>query len=195
MCVCVCVCEVAQSCPTLCDPVDCSPPGSTVHGILQARILEWVAISFSMGSSQPRDRTWVSLLHCRQTLYPLSHQGSHREALETINGSLKYQNQVYTQCLGQCSFYSSPLPPYLSSALFWGVVYLLKIWKISYSNSRLDDLVWENTTGHSDLSFRQQKPELCPFYFPCLSLIESLITKHQYTFPVQIVTQSSHHRP
>ena len=39
--------EVAQSCPTLCDPVDCSPPGSSVHGILQARILEWVAISFS----------------------------------------------------------------------------------------------------------------------------------------------------
>ena len=43
--------EVAQSCPTLCDPVDCSPPGSSAHGILQARILEWVAISFSRGSS------------------------------------------------------------------------------------------------------------------------------------------------
>ena len=41
------VSEVAQSCPTLCDPVDCSPPGSSIHGILQARILEWVAISFS----------------------------------------------------------------------------------------------------------------------------------------------------
>ena len=46
---------VAQSCLTLCDPVDCSPPGSSVHGILQARILGWVAISFSRGSSQPRD--------------------------------------------------------------------------------------------------------------------------------------------
>ena len=43
--------EVAQSCPTLCDPVDCRPPGSCVHGISQARILEWVAISFSRGSS------------------------------------------------------------------------------------------------------------------------------------------------
>ena len=52
--------EVARSCPTLCDPVDCSPPGSSVHGIFQARILEWVAISFSRGSSQPRDRTQVS---------------------------------------------------------------------------------------------------------------------------------------
>ena len=52
--------EVAQSCLTLCNPMDCSPPGSSVHGILQARILEWVAISFSRGSSQPRDRTQVS---------------------------------------------------------------------------------------------------------------------------------------
>ena len=52
--------EVAQSCPTLCDPVDCSLPGSSVHGIFQARILEWVAISFSRGSSRPRDRTLVS---------------------------------------------------------------------------------------------------------------------------------------
>ena len=43
--------EVAQSCPTLCDPVDCSPPGSSVHDILQARILEWVAMPFSRESS------------------------------------------------------------------------------------------------------------------------------------------------
>ena len=54
------VCEVAQSCPTLWDPMDCSLPGSSLHGILQARVLEWVAISFSRGSSQPRDRTQVS---------------------------------------------------------------------------------------------------------------------------------------
>ena len=47
----------AQSCPILCDPVDSSPPGSSVHGISQARILKWVAISFSRGSSQPRDCT------------------------------------------------------------------------------------------------------------------------------------------
>ena len=54
------VSEVAPSCPTLCNPMDCSPPGSLVHGIFQAWILEWVAISFSRGSSQPRDRTQVS---------------------------------------------------------------------------------------------------------------------------------------
>ena len=52
--------EVSQSCPTLWAPVDCSPPGSSVHGIFQARTLEWVAISFSRGSSWPRDRTQVS---------------------------------------------------------------------------------------------------------------------------------------
>ena len=53
---------VAQSCPTLCDPMDCSLPGSSVHGILQARILEWVAIPFSRGSSWPRDWTQVSCI-------------------------------------------------------------------------------------------------------------------------------------
>ena len=58
--------EVAQSCPTLCDPVDCSPPGSSVHGILQARILEWVAISFSRGYSRPREWTKVSLIAGRR---------------------------------------------------------------------------------------------------------------------------------
>ena len=59
MCVCV---LVTQLCPTLCDPMDCSPPGSSVHGILQARILEWVAIPFSRGSSWPRDQTPVSYI-------------------------------------------------------------------------------------------------------------------------------------
>ena len=53
---------VTQSCPTLCNPMDCSPPGCSVHGILQARKLQWVAISFPRGSSQPRDQTWVSCI-------------------------------------------------------------------------------------------------------------------------------------
>ena len=51
------VSEVAQSCATLCNPMDCSPPGSSIHGIFQARILECVAISFSRGSYRPRDQT------------------------------------------------------------------------------------------------------------------------------------------
>ena len=61
----------AQSCPTLCDPTDCSPPGSSVQGILQARILEWAAISSSRGSSWPRGWTHLSCVSCigRQILY------------------------------------------------------------------------------------------------------------------------------
>ena len=53
-----------HSCPTLCNPTNCSLPGSTVHGIVQARILEWAAISFSRGSSQPRDWTHFSYVSC-----------------------------------------------------------------------------------------------------------------------------------
>ena len=59
--------EVVQSCPTLCDPMDCSPPGSSVHGILQARILEWVAISFSRGIF-PTQGSNPGLPDCRQIL-------------------------------------------------------------------------------------------------------------------------------
>ena len=65
-CVCMCVCVlVAQACPTLCNPTDCNPPDSSVHGILQARILEWIAIPFSGVSSQPRDWTRVSCIASR----------------------------------------------------------------------------------------------------------------------------------
>ena len=68
-------CLVTQSCLTLFDPMDCSPPGSSVHGILQARILEWVSMPSSRGlfltqGSKP------GLPQCRQILYHLSHQGS-----------------------------------------------------------------------------------------------------------------------
>ena len=58
--------EVAQSCPTLCDPMDCNLLGFSIHRILQARTLEWIAISFSRGSSQPRDRTRVSRIGGRR---------------------------------------------------------------------------------------------------------------------------------
>ena len=55
VCVCVCVCSVAQSRPTLCNPVDCSPLVSSVHGIFLARILEWVAMSSSKGTFLTQD--------------------------------------------------------------------------------------------------------------------------------------------
>ena len=67
----VCVCSVTQPCLTLWDRMDCSPPGSSVHGISQARILELAAISYSRGSSQTRDRTCIFCISCisRQILY------------------------------------------------------------------------------------------------------------------------------
>ena len=66
-----CCCSVSQSCPTICDLMNCSPSGSSVHGIFQTKILEWVVISFSEGSSWARDQTHVSCISyiCRQILY------------------------------------------------------------------------------------------------------------------------------
>ena len=78
------MCSVTQSCPTLCDPTDCSPPASFVHGILQARIVEWVAISSSRGSSQhrPRDRTAV--------------QTSFQMEISFINVNLTHRGDILT---------------------------------------------------------------------------------------------------
>ena len=73
---------VTRLCPTFCDPIDCSPPGSSVHGIHQARILELAAIPFSRRSSQPRDWTQVSCIEGR--FFTLSHQES-----------LKYLKNIY----------------------------------------------------------------------------------------------------
>ena len=73
--------EVVQSCRTLCNPMDCRPPGSSVHGISQARILEWVATSFSRGTSWPRDWTQVSRIAGRHfTLWAT------REAIRSREG-------------------------------------------------------------------------------------------------------------
>ena len=58
------LCCVSQSCLALCSPLDCSPPSSSVHGIFQARVLQWVAIPFSRGSSRPRDQTCISSDSC-----------------------------------------------------------------------------------------------------------------------------------
>ena len=66
-----CFYSILQVCPTLCDPMDCSPPGSSVHGVLQARVLEWVSMPSSRGSSLSRDQTHISYASCigRQVLY------------------------------------------------------------------------------------------------------------------------------
>ena len=101
---CACVCEVAQSCPTLWDPVDCSPPGSSVHGILQARILEWVAISFlkKVQKSKPlhfhfMDWWWFALKdrqnHSKMHQNPLLNPPSHKWLMEKSSWKLFWPMQ------------------------------------------------------------------------------------------------------
>ena len=107
------VSEVTQSCPILCDLVDCSLPGSSIHGVLQAIIPEWVAISFSRESSQPRDWTQVSLIAGRcLTLWAT------REAWFHLLKSyfMSYTNISSFLCISAVSKYTATIY-YLSSFL------------------------------------------------------------------------------
>ena len=131
---CCCYCLVAKLCLTLCHPMDCSPLGSSVHGISQARILEWVTISISRGSSRARDQTCISCIG-RWVLYlgatreahssplPFSNQTSVCEArcwksgdkihrsrtgISSLTGWYKYEVRA-RQALLTCSIPSSPL--------------------------------------------------------------------------------------
>ena len=76
---------------TLCNPMDCSPPGSHIHGTFQARILEWVAISYSRGFSRPRDQTHDSYVSCtgRQILYHCATWEAHVQRFKTLKKSRK----------------------------------------------------------------------------------------------------------
>ena len=95
----MCVCVVAQLCPTLCNPMNYSPPGSSVHGSLQAWILEWVAMPSSRGSSQPINWTWVSrLLHWHVAWGKKNYekpQPTLRDSYESIHSPHKH----YEPCL------------------------------------------------------------------------------------------------
>ena len=122
MCV-YCVCSVTSSCLTVCDPTDYSPLGSSVHGIFQARILEWVPISSSRGSSKPRDQTWVYCISCigRQILYYcdtweatyLTIKGILKKSLNqslicsTSSGNVCYQCTVKAAVFNQWEFHHS----------------------------------------------------------------------------------------
>ena len=97
--------EVVQSCPTLCNPMDCSLSGSSVHGIFKARVLEWVAISYSRGSSRPRDWTRVSHIVGRR-FYCLSHQGSPPQPLDHL---LFLSSHSDFFLVSECPKHGSPL--------------------------------------------------------------------------------------
>ena len=93
-------CLIAESCPALCDPVDCSPPGSSVHGILQARILEWAAVSVSRGCSQPRDQTHISCTG-RRVLFTAEPPGKPRSVLWMVKATASH-----AIIIGYCSLVS-----------------------------------------------------------------------------------------
>ena len=94
----ICVCAQSLSYVQLCKPMDCSLTGSSVHGIFQARILEWVAISFSRGSSRPWDQTHVSCASpaLQADSLPLGHQGSPDESSEAgiVSGTCQEQQLI-----------------------------------------------------------------------------------------------------
>ena len=91
-----CVCFlVTQLYLTLCDPMDCSPPGSSIHGIFQVKVLEWIAIGFSRGSSQPRDGTWVSRIVGRRfTVWANRELCSFVEGYDILNIAIHPELQI-----------------------------------------------------------------------------------------------------
>ena len=110
----------AQQCPTLCDPRDCSPPGSSVHRILLARILERVAISSSSGSSWPRDWTRVSYASCigRWILHHQCYLGSPRRG--SINKSLPNASMALQKLYygNQSQMSQAAVTPHINSTVF-----------------------------------------------------------------------------
>ena len=101
--------RLAQSYPTLCSPMDCNLSGSSVHGIFQARVLEWVAISFSTGSSQPRDQTQVSCI-----------AGSHF-TIWAPREALPHQDFHFVLVISLCFFSFLCFPPTPPAATLWSV--------------------------------------------------------------------------
>ena len=99
--------EVTQSCPTLCDPVDDSLPGSSIHGIFQARILEWVAISFSRRSSWPRDWTQVSWIVGRHFIVWATREDEAKE--DQPKGRLYRLNKIKEVNNFMCSGYHTDI--------------------------------------------------------------------------------------
>ena len=139
-----------QSCPTLCNPMDWGPPGSTVLGILQARVLEWIAIPSSRGSSRPRDRTRISHISCigKQILYHWHHLGSPKMekhtyltnclclmyfpllwfVIKAINLQFLHKQALTSEIdrNSLCLFYGLPNEPNSSEVLCWNHIKLCR---------------------------------------------------------------------
>ena len=122
------ICVHAQSCPTLCNPIrDCNPPGSSVHGIFQAKILEWVAISSSRRSSWPRDSTHISYVSCLGRRIPY-----HWDTWEDPGNLIPfYFDTLSTPLLGSQD--KSQIRPQMNQRLQWRRSCHSKIWDPPWS--------------------------------------------------------------
>ena len=130
MCVCVCVCvRVTQLCPTLCNPMDSCLPGSFVRGILQARILEWVAILFSRRSSQGLN---LGLLHCGQILY--------RKASKEVLHVYVHASKQYKSCVLSRIILEACQPPYSHSILHFTLHLSASFWVLISSSDDAQQL-------------------------------------------------------
>ena len=168
----------AQSCLTLGNPMDCSLPGSSVHGILQARILEWVAIPFSRGPSWPSDPTWFSCIEGR--LYHLSHQkGCAFQQISALN-SFCLHDCAFLHCLQEvnvnfligCCWHSNS-----SFACFPAVLWKCSWQKECYGQSSfltvprspLYSLKWPSSDTRCTTLYIAEKCE--PLWIPALSKV------------------------
>ena len=181
--------KVAQSCPTLCDPMD-----YTVHGILQARILEWVAFLFSRGSSQPRDRTQVSHTAggfftswaTREALGRIKRLWNRKKQLLGVQSAAATAAKLLQSCLTLCNPIDgrpsgSPVPGILQArTLEWVAISFSNAWKEKWKWSR--SVVSDSSQPHG----LQPTRLLRPWDFPgnstgvgchCLLLYTLLYTK------------------
>ena len=137
----VCV-LVAQSCTTLCESMDCSPQGFSVHGILQARLLEWVDMPFSRGSSQPRDRAQVSHIAGRFfTVWAEYWQIWQNQLFQNSAAAAKSLQSCPTLCNPiDSSPPGSPVPGILQArTLEWVAISFSNAWKWMWSRSVVSD--------------------------------------------------------
>ena len=119
-----CLFKLLQSYPTLCDPMDCNPPGSSVHGISQARILEWFAISSSRGSSQLRDLPGISYVSCIGGFFTISTTWeAHNEVMSRKTHcklkTLKVENTLRTSLVVQWLGIQLPMQRTEFQSLLW----------------------------------------------------------------------------
>ena len=153
----LCCAKRPQLCPTLCNSTDCNPPGSFVHGIRRARILDWVAVPSSRGSSWLRDQTCVSYVSCtgRWTLYHERHFSSFAQSCLTLCDPMN-RSTPDLPVPHQLRSYRSYIPYFTYSFIYWwhlGNFHLLammnkhifnfnRCWQMLFKNAMLWELLW-----------------------------------------------------